>query len=147
MNGFVVAFVLATASGRASENPAGAACALAALAGWRTYAASNAYSVAESSAAAEFAVVLARIEPAWGSETFELAGFPSVLSRVWLALCSAEYGNFQEAAGPDAGDLQDLRGVERAAAEDDFAPCGRGMTARLILPAHPRGAFAVQHDL
>jgi class 3 adenylate cyclase/tetratricopeptide (TPR) repeat protein len=31
-------------------------------------------------------------------ETFGLAGFPSVLSRVWLALCLAEQGRFAEAA-------------------------------------------------
>jgi tetratricopeptide (TPR) repeat protein len=31
-------------------------------------------------------------------QTFELAGLPSVLSRVWLALCAAECGNAREAA-------------------------------------------------
>ena len=31
-------------------------------------------------------------------ETFGLAGFPSVFSRVWLALCLAEQGRFAEAA-------------------------------------------------
>jgi len=31
-------------------------------------------------------------------ERFELAGLPSVLSRVWLALCSAESGSLEEAA-------------------------------------------------
>jgi class 3 adenylate cyclase/tetratricopeptide (TPR) repeat protein len=31
-------------------------------------------------------------------QTFELAGLPSVLSRVWLALCAAECGNPREAA-------------------------------------------------
>jgi class 3 adenylate cyclase/tetratricopeptide (TPR) repeat protein len=32
-------------------------------------------------------------------ETFGLAGFPAVFSRVWLALCLAEQGQFDEAAG------------------------------------------------
>jgi class 3 adenylate cyclase/tetratricopeptide (TPR) repeat protein len=31
-------------------------------------------------------------------ETFGLAGFPSVFSRVWLALCLGEQGSFEEAA-------------------------------------------------
>ena len=31
-------------------------------------------------------------------ETFGLAGFPAVFSRVWLALCLAEQGKFDEAA-------------------------------------------------
>lgn len=37
------------------------------------------------------------IEPDLHHELFQLAGFPSVLSRVWLALCRAEQGRAEEA--------------------------------------------------
>jgi len=59
-------------------------------------------------------------------ETFGLAGFPAVFSRVWLALCLAEQGKFDEAAA-HSGEATAIAEAEHHAFSLVVAHAGTGM--------------------
>ena len=63
-------------------------------------------------------------------QTFEAAGLPAVLSRVWLALCAAECGNAQEAAGL-TGEATAIAEAEDHAYSLVIAHAGTGMLRNL----------------
>src|SRR3970282_1063073 len=59
-------------------------------------------------------------------ETFGLAGFPAVFSRVWLALCLAEQGQFDEAAA-HSGEATAIAEAENHAFSLVVAHAGTGL--------------------
>src|SRR4029450_7389521 len=64
-------------------------------------------------------------------QRFELAGLPSVLSRVWLAFCAAEFGKAQEAAALAEEATAIAEAEDHAYSLVTLPPAGTGMLRNL----------------
>ena len=73
-----------------------------------------------------------------------------VLADTGQVVLHRDAERFQERRRPDARDLQELRRVHRAAAQDQLAArphLDRGAVAAALAVAHANGALALEHDL